>query len=159
MDAETAALLFGLARAQATTQEWQHMQEPVANLSRAVDYYTEAGDVARAVAVAAYPIAPWSGQHTALTQLISRALTLVPSDSHEAGRLLSLIGGIVGIDGGDYERSRESLGRALAIARSEKDVGLEMQTLTNSCLVDFFHARWQECVEKNLQIKSVTITK
>ena len=90
MDAEMAALLFGLGRAQASTLEWHQMQEAMANLSRAFDYYAEAGDVDWAVAVAEHPIfVPPMGVQIGMPELISLALELVPPDSHQAGRLLS----------------------------------------------------------------------
>ena len=53
-DANTAALLFGLARAQAATRYRTQYQEPRQNLRRAFDYYVQAGDVDAAVAVAQY---------------------------------------------------------------------------------------------------------
>ena len=55
MNAETAALLFGLGRAQAATLTVYQLQEAGATLIRAFDYYAQAGDVAHAVAVAEYP--------------------------------------------------------------------------------------------------------
>ena len=45
MDAQKAALLSGLGRAQAATLERQRMGEVVATLCEAFDYYAEAGDV------------------------------------------------------------------------------------------------------------------
>ena len=47
IDTETADILYGLGRTEIAT-----LQEPMDNLSRALDYYVEAGDVARAAAVA-----------------------------------------------------------------------------------------------------------
>ncbi|HEU0020901.1 MAG TPA: AAA family ATPase, partial [Dehalococcoidia bacterium] len=55
-DAETAALLFGLGRAQLAVFPRQRMPEAMANLSRAFDYYVKAGDIDRAVAVAESPL-------------------------------------------------------------------------------------------------------
>ena len=62
-------------------------------------------------------------------QLLARALTLVPSDSHDAGRLLSRYGTVLGLVEGDYEEAQEAFGRALAIAQHVGDVALEMWTL------------------------------
>ena len=56
MDAETAALLFGLARARLGMSQRSLIQDIIASLSRAFYYYAEAGDVARALAVAECPL-------------------------------------------------------------------------------------------------------
>ena len=56
MDAETAALLFGLARARLAMSQRSLIQDIIASLSRAFYYYAEAGDVARALAVAECPL-------------------------------------------------------------------------------------------------------
>ena len=64
MDAEAASLLFGLGRAQVATFQGSQVQDAVATLKRAFDYYAEAGDVAHAVAVAEYPIPVTFSLHT-----------------------------------------------------------------------------------------------
>ena len=56
MDDETAALLFGLGRAQLAALERYELEPAVTSLRRAFDYYAQAGDVSRAVTVAAHPI-------------------------------------------------------------------------------------------------------
>ena len=76
---------------------------------------------------------------------------MVPPDSHQAGRLLSTYGQIVGLWGGDYAAAMEALGQALAIARREGDVALEMRTLAESSNVNAFHHRFPECLEDNLK--------
>ena len=43
VDAQTAALLFGLDRTQIATMERHNMQDAIASLSRAFDYYAETG--------------------------------------------------------------------------------------------------------------------
>ena len=95
-DAETAALLFGLARAQLAMAERHEMLLTADSLSRAFDYYADAGDVERAVGVAEYPYLPVSGRSLGVTQLIVRALELVSPESHQAGRLLARYGVLVG---------------------------------------------------------------
>lgn len=52
MDVETAAIFFGLGRAQAVALEMHHRDAALANLTRAFDYYAGVGDVSQAVAVA-----------------------------------------------------------------------------------------------------------
>ena len=101
-DEEVADLLFGLARAQSATVVGEQLVEAFANLRKAFDYYAEAGNVAKAVAAAVYPIVTPSYRIPGVTGLLARALTLVPADSHEAGRILSILGGFLGIDEGDY---------------------------------------------------------
>ena len=87
MDAQAADILFGLGLAQLATLERLQIQEADISLGRAFDYYVEAGDEAKAVAVVANPIRPQPGE--VLGRRIARALELVPPDSHQAGRLLS----------------------------------------------------------------------
>ena len=107
-DAETAALLFGLARAQLAMAERHEMLLTADSLSRAFDYYADAGDVERAVGVAEYPYLPVSGRSLGVTQLIVRALELVSPESHQAGRLLARYGYLLGIEEGDYVGAEEA---------------------------------------------------
>ena len=152
-DAETAALLFGLGRAQAATVDRRfQVQEALASLVRAFDYYAETRDIAKAVAVGEYPIRPVPGHHAGVSQLTSRALALVAPDSHGAGRLLSRYGRVVGIEQGDYEAAQEAFNRALEIAHREQDSSLEMRTLLGATVVDWWHTRWQECVENAFRL-------
>ena len=150
-DEEAAALLFGLARAQSGTFEVHQLGEAFATLSRAFEYYAEAGNVALAVAAAEFPIAATSNRIPGIAQLMARALTLVPADSHEAGRLLSRYGGILGNAEGDYEGAQQALGRAIAIARREGDVALELRTLIYAASVSALHLHWQESVGNGLR--------
>ena len=82
-DEEAADLLFGLARAQSATGVGHQLVEAFANLSRAFAYYAAAGNVAQAVAAAEFPIVTPSYRIPGVAQLMARALTLVPADSHE----------------------------------------------------------------------------
>ncbi len=56
-DAEAAALLFGLARAQMNLAELHELLQATDSLSRAFNYYADTGDVQRAVEVAECPYA------------------------------------------------------------------------------------------------------
>jgi tetratricopeptide (TPR) repeat protein len=123
----------------------------VATLRRAFDYYAEVGDVPRAVAVAETPFLYVSGHARELTELISLALALVPADSHEAGRLLSRYGFVMGLEEGDYEAAQEAFDRVFAIAKREEDTALEMRTLVNASSVDYFHLRARGSLEKGLR--------
>ena len=150
-DAETAALLFGLGRAWAGTADRQRVQEAVDILSRAFAYYEADGAVARAVAVAEYPLHTGLQGRTGVATYLPRALKLVPPESPAAGRLLSSYGTELGRLERDYEGAQEAFGQALAIARREQDVVLEVRTLGASGEVDFFHLRLPEALEKARQ--------
>ena len=154
MDPETAELLFGLARANLGTLEQfeiQRMRESVAQLGRAFNYYTEIGELDRAVAVAEYPVRAALGVPIGEGELITRALALVSADSHQAGRLLANSGLILYQEKGDYPGAQEAFSQALVLARREQDTALEMRILANATSVDFHHLRWQECLEKGAQ--------
>ncbi len=154
-DEEAAALLFGLARALSATVEGHQLVEAFATLSRAFEYYAEGGNVALAVAAAEFRIAPPSYRIPGVAELLARALTLVPAESHEAGRLLSRYGGILGASS-DYEGAQQTLGRAISIARREGDVALEMQTLSYAAVVSYQQLRWQESVDNGLRAMELT---
>jgi DNA-binding CsgD family transcriptional regulator/tetratricopeptide (TPR) repeat protein len=151
-DAEGAALLFGLGRAGLSTVERRQLQEGVDILSRAYDYYERVGDVARAVAVAEYPLPVLARGRTGIAQYVVRALKLVPPDSHQAGRLLSTYGAELGRVENDYQGAQEAFTRALAIAQRHGDLALEVRTLAASANVDFFHLRPQGALDKARRI-------
>ena len=154
-DEEAAALLFGMARAQSAVGVGHQLEEACTNLSRAFEYYVEVGNVALAVSAAEFPIPPPSRITEA--QLVARALTLVPADSHEAGRLLSRYGGILGVAECDYEGAKQALGRAMSIARREEDVVLEVRTLTYAATVSGQHLYWQESIDNGLRAIELAI--
>ncbi len=144
-DADTAALLFGQGRAQAALLQ---MQEARTSLTRAFDYYAEAGDVDRAVAVAQYPT---DIGNTGVPELVVRALELVPPDTHEFGRLMSHYGYHSGQRRGDDQGAQEAFTRALAIAQREGDQVLEMWTLARAGNVGISYLRPQDCLLKHGQ--------
>jgi DNA-binding CsgD family transcriptional regulator len=149
-DAEEAALLFGMGRAQSAILREDQLLETFAIMKRTFGYYAEAENIAMAVAIAEFPINP-TGRFPGNAELMVRALALVPSDSYEAGRLLSRYGGILGLVQCDYEGAQQALGRALAISRRERDVPLEVQTLTYASDVSGQHLQWQESVNYGLR--------
>ena len=152
MDDEMAALMFGIGRAQLATLERHEMREAVASLSQALDFYVQGRDVVNAVAVGEYPLPPLPGQRVGVTQLVARALAMIPPDSHEAGGLLSRYGRVMGVEEGDYEGAQETSGRALAIAQREGDLHLEMRTLAESAFVDIFHLHLEQSLDKSRQV-------
>jgi DNA-binding CsgD family transcriptional regulator len=157
VDAETADLLFGLARAQAATLPWHQLYQAYISLNRAFDCYVELGAIPRALAVAQYTmhIAPRKphgiGGSTGTTHLVARALTLIPVESRQAGYLLACYGQALGVEEGDYARATEALERAVTIARYEKDLTLELSALNCGALVDLHHLHWSETLDKGLQ--------
>ncbi|MFQ6026140.1 MAG: AAA family ATPase [Dehalococcoidia bacterium] len=150
-DEEAAALLFGMARAQTAIVAGDQLVEPFAALLRAFEYYVKSGDVPLAVAAAEFPINSPAYRIPGVAEMMTRALTLVPADSHEAGRLLSRYGGVLGGGESDYEGAQQVLRRAIAIARRDGDVHLEVQTLTYAALVCGQHLRWQESADNGLR--------
>ena len=150
-DEEAAALMFGLGRAQLATVERQRLSEAVGCLRRAFDYYAEAGDVDRAVAVAQLPLPMAVGMLAGVAQLVHRALELVHRGSHDEGRLLSQYSRAVYFEENDFEAAQDAFTRALAIAQREGDTDLELRTLGNAAGVDTFHGHFHESLEKSLR--------
>ena len=148
-DEEAAALLFGLGRAQLATVERQKLSEAGGCLRRAFDYYTEAGEVDRAVAVAQHRLPQTIDLLAGAGQLVYRALELVRRDSHEEGRLLSEYSRVIYYEAADFEAARDAFTRALAIAQRENDTELELRTLANGANVDTFRCNFNESLEKS----------
>lgn len=146
MDAETAALLFDLARTEVAALERYHLRGALAHMHRAFDYYEEVGDTERAVAVAAHPIPPVAGQEE-VPEFVRRALEMAAPDSRQAARLLSTFGWFSGVGEADYEGARAAFERSRAIAQQYGDAALERGMLERAAHVDWFHARWQDCLE------------
>ncbi|MGH2544146.1 MAG: ATP-binding protein, partial [Ardenticatenaceae bacterium] len=145
MDAETAAIASGLGHALAAMSQYQHA---VTHMRRAFAYYVEVGDVARALAIVEpYP----SILLIQLKDMLFQALELVPADSLQSARLLCSYGLSVGVRGNGYAQAQAALEAALAIARRERDVALEMRVMAVSANVDGYHMKWQQCLEKSLR--------
>jgi len=147
VDAETAAVLFGLGRAQAATGGRLHFLEALDSWQRAFEYYYGVGDVDRAVAVAGYPVHTiTTGIITGAVEVITRALSLVPPNSHQAGRLLSTYGLTLYKETGDYDGAQHAFHQVLAIARREQDPALEMRTLAGAAEVAWWQLRLSDAV-------------
>lgn len=150
-DAEAAALLFGLGRAQAAAFGRAKLDVAFASLSRAFDFYAGTNDIAQAVEVAVYPLMILQGRRGAVGP-VTRALRLVPSDSAEAGLLLSRYALFKGLQEGDYQGAMEAFDSALAIAQRTGDVALEMRTLAHSTDLNYWHLRWQRTEEDGQRV-------
>jgi len=69
----------------------QRLSEAVNCLRRAFDYYAEAGEVGRAVAVAQYPLPPAIGLLAGSAQLALQALGLVLATPETTGWMIRLL--------------------------------------------------------------------
>ncbi len=163
MDDESAALLVGLARCELAVGERYDLNKALGHMRRAFDHYAESGDERRAVEIAVSPIPGFVGSllqgagpplyvpndYTAYLSLAERALAMVSPSSPEAGRLLSTLGWFTGLR--DYQSARMAFQRSYRIANRLGDKALEGRALVNDAHVDFWHLRWQDCLEKSLR--------
>ena len=153
-DLETAALLFGLGRAQIAASDLARYEvaAAVTSLRRAFEYYAEVGEVSRAVAVASHPMPLWLGLGLAdFGGLVSQALTLVSPEAHETGGLLAQQGWLSGVIEADHPAAEAAFRQALSIARRHEDDTLERRVLANAAFVDAFHLRWDDCLTRGSQ--------
>jgi DNA-binding SARP family transcriptional activator/tetratricopeptide (TPR) repeat protein len=151
MDDETAAILFGLARCELAVGERYDLNEALGHMRSAFDHYAESGDEQRAVEIAVYPIPPLyvPNDYTAYLSLADRALAMVSPSSPEVGRLLSTLGWFTGLR--NYKSAGLAFQRSYRIAYRLGDNALEGRALVNDAHVDFWHLRWQGCLEKSLR--------
>ena len=101
LDAEAAAILFGLGCAQAATALRWNRQEGWSNLRRAIDYYLQTGDVGRAVAAATHPSIVPEGA-AGVSDVIEQVLADVPRGSTQEGWLRARLGAAVYFETADY---------------------------------------------------------
>ncbi|MFQ6026030.1 MAG: AAA family ATPase [Dehalococcoidia bacterium] len=148
VDAEAAALLFGFGKAQAATLERVQVRTAIETVTRAFDYYVEAGNIEQAVAVAEYPININAALLSASEPLTSRALALVPPNSRQAGYLLSRQISGLGRIRANFEDAQAAFDQAMRIARQEQDLVLETRTLVNTANAGYFHHRYQDGLDK-----------
>ena len=139
-DSQEAALLAGLGRTQVAVLPRYQLQDAVATLGRAADYYIRNGNVAAAAAVVDCPI-PDMGLRTGMTQLIARVLPLIPSGSASAGRTLCNYGRVLGLEA-DYQGAQEAFRKAGDIARTVADTTLEARILVSAFEVDIFNLKF-----------------
>ncbi|MFQ6026565.1 MAG: AAA family ATPase [Dehalococcoidia bacterium] len=150
-DAETAALLLRLGRAQAAVLTRGRWHEALDSLTRAFDYYVRTEDFDSAMEVAQFPLATSIAVLPGAAALISRALPLVAPESPAAGQLQIRNAWNLGRQRGDYDGACAALDQALNIARRQRDPNLEMDALAASAEIDVFHLRCQKSVEKSLR--------
>jgi len=151
LDAEGAAILFGLGCAQAATALRWNRQEGWSNLRRAIDYYLQAGDVGRAVAAATHPSVLPEGV-SGVSDVIEQVLARVPRGSTQEGWLRARLGAAVYFETADYGRARAAFDRALEIAAAHRDPALELRTLAYETSVDHFDLRWPDALSKSRRV-------
>ena len=145
VDSERAAALFGLGRAQTAVLPRHELELAHENLSRAFEYYASVGDTAQVVAVAFEFYAPQLSEQGLMTGgLVERALDLVPAGSLDAGRLHAYRGNILGLGQGDYQSARDSLDRALTIAKQEGNAALEIRALITSAQLEAWNNHFED---------------
>jgi tetratricopeptide (TPR) repeat protein len=151
VDAVMASIYAGLGQAQSATVQREQIQDVLSSLERAFDYYVEAGDVARAVAVAACNLPNFIGGLEGAAERVASALELVPPDSQDAGRLLSRYIRLIGATSDGYQSAKDAFERALVIAKREDDIPLEMQALAGFAYVSFFHLQRGDSLDHSLR--------
>jgi DNA-binding CsgD family transcriptional regulator len=152
MDLEAASILSGLSRSLFLAGDGA---EALVYLTRAFDYFETEGETARAVDVVEVPYMPGLGAHRSVTgdtvnELRKRALKLVPTGSHEAGRLLCQIAQIHDLQNED-DSARAMLQQALDIGRRERDPALQARVLANWAQMDISNLRLSEVTEKTIE--------
>jgi predicted ATPase len=151
LDAEAAAILFGLGCAQATTALRWNRQEGWVNLRRAMSYNLETGEVGRAVAAATHPSIVPEGVAD-VSEAIEPLLAAVPRGSIEEGWLRARLGAAVYFETGNYQRARTAFDRALEIAAAQREQSLELRALTYETSVDHFDLRWHDVLSKSRRV-------
>ena len=148
MDAQTAALLFGLARAQANALARHRLHEVWDTINSAFDYYVGVRDIPRALTIAEYPFYRLPGS-AGTTRMLAEAINLAPPDSHQAGRLMARYAAALSSEFGDYEGVMKTLDQAMTIAQRERDRALEMDVLTTMANTQYWYLRYQESLENS----------
>ena len=155
MDDQLAAIMLGIGlsvgRSMASVDEAQQAWDA---LSQAFDYYVEQGDIEKALHVAFQPI-PVMMYVSGAADLSARALELVPSESLQAGYLLSRRAGSLAYDSNDSDGSRSAAIKAIAIARRENDEILEARSLAFLVTPLLIDHRAQEAIEAGLRAAEI----
>jgi len=136
MDAEQAALLFGLGRAQIALLDFD---DALKNFGLAFEYYAAAGEIESALEIAEHRLPSAFALFPGATKIAERALELVPPNSLDAGRILPNYLGLVGMQYGDRQKTLQALDQAIAIADRENDKALEFRLLGTASITVLYH--------------------
>ena len=150
-DDDAAGILAGLGLAQAATSVRWNRQEAWTSVRRAIEYYLEAGEIQKAVAAATHASLAAEGV-AGVTDVIRRLLPLVREGSREAALLLARGAAAAYFETGSDQPTQQWFARALAIASSHEDAGLELQVLAQSISVDHFALRWHDTLAKSRRV-------
>jgi DNA-binding CsgD family transcriptional regulator len=143
-----ADILARLGTARKAIAPRHQQQEAVDNLSEAFDQYVAMGDRSKALTVALGPF-PQIPVVTGVEKILLRALEIAPRESPEAGRLLSQLVAVHGLQEPDMERGQQALQQGLIIARKSRDKSLEMSLLANAAQwLDVANLRFSSGTEK-----------
>jgi DNA-binding CsgD family transcriptional regulator/tetratricopeptide (TPR) repeat protein len=150
-DDDAAGILAGLGLAQAATSVRWNRQEAWAKVRRAIEYYLEAGDIQKAVAAATHASLAAEGV-SGVTDVVRRLLPLVREGSREAAALLARGAAAAYFETGNDQPTQQWFARALAIASSHEDTGLELRVLGQFISVDHFALRWHDALVKSRRV-------
>jgi tetratricopeptide (TPR) repeat protein len=128
------------------------------NLLKAFDYYVETKNTPQIVAIGEFPIIALNEHSIPTGSLAARALELVSPDSPEAARLHGLYGRTQGMEYANNKTAQESFDKALAIAKREGDLKLELTTLLNATQVDSWHHDFQLALERSQQAVEIAVS-
>ncbi len=153
MDDETAALLFGLGRAQVSGLPRYEVEPAVTSLRRAFDHYADSAKCESRGHGGGPPdsLGHWDSDRRRYAELIARASDPRPSGLPRGGTAARATRLAVR---SDRCRLRRSAARPLtgAVDRTAQgDAALERRTLANAAFVDAFHLRWQDCLTEGLR--------
>jgi DNA-binding CsgD family transcriptional regulator/tetratricopeptide (TPR) repeat protein len=151
LDDDAAGILVGLGHAQAATSVRWHRQEAWSNVRRAVEHYTEAGEIEKAVAAVTHPSLAAEGV-SGVADVIRRLMPSVRDGSREAASLLARGAAAAYFETGRDEPAQQWFSRALSIAVSHQDAALEFRVLAQSITIDHFALRWEGVLAKSRRV-------
>ena len=143
-DEETAALLYGLARAQAATLK----ESDFSTFRAAFDFYEKNGRADRAVAVATIPLCCTS-ERTELGELCRRGLALVERGSLQAAQLLAKLGVVEYHASAHYAAAKRCFEEAESIAKREHNLPLQTRIMVYWSQVEWFSENQEALLERS----------
>jgi predicted ATPase len=150
-DDDAAGILAGLGHAQAATSLRWNRQQAWHNLRRAVEYYFEAGEIDKAVAVVTHPSLAAEGV-SGVADVIRRLMPSVRDGSREAASLLARGAAAAYFETGSDQPAQQWFSRALSTALSHHDAALVLRALAQFISVDHFALRWDEALAKSRRV-------
>jgi class 3 adenylate cyclase/DNA-binding CsgD family transcriptional regulator len=142
----SADVLAGLGRAQAVALPRERLDEAVATLSRACDYYVELGEFEKAASAALLPFYPLWGEPSGMAALLLGLLPRVRPGSALAARMLSRYGRLMAIEQGDMPAANAALDEAIAIAMAGNDPALKLRVLADAANAELAGGDWEKGV-------------